>query len=158
MKTRQGQRRRGRQTPKNSNTSPKEILVQQKRQEALEYRLQSYTYREIAVFMKISEATAFRLVDSAMKAITRDTAQTVLEMELSKLDLMESSIAQGAFSGDISAQTQVLRIMERRARLLGTDKLGELDLKHKGTGPNGELEVTTSIAIEFVNGQTEDRQ
>ena len=109
--------------------------------------------------MGIPIATAFRLVDTAIAEITREKAEAVLEMELTKLDMMESSIAAGAFGGDMMAQSQVLRIMERRSRLLGTDKLGELNLKHKGTGPNGEMEVTTSIAIEFVSGsgKPEDR-
>ena len=109
--------------------------------------------------MGISTSTAQRLVVDAMRELTREPAQQILDIELRKLALMESSIAASAYAGDLLAQSQILRIMERRARFLGTDRLGELNLKHKGSGPNGEMEVTTSIAIEFVSGsgKPEDR-
>ncbi len=117
-----GKRKHGRQRPNCSNTSPLAIKTELKKKEALEYRLQSYSFKEIAEAMKCSVPTAFRYVANALHEIARESAEQVLVLEAAKLDMMESAIAAAAFGGDINAQVQVLRIMERRAKLLGYDK------------------------------------
>ena len=122
-----GKRRKGRQHPHCSNTSPTAIKAKQKQKEALEYRLQAYTYHEIAEEMKCSVSQVYRYVADGIQEIAREPAEQVLELEATKLDMMESAIAAAAFGGDINAQIQVLRIMERRAKLLGYDKAPDKD-------------------------------
>lgn len=117
-----GKRKHGRQRPNCSNTGPLAIKIEMKKKEALEYRLQGYTYDEIAKEMKCSVPTAYRYAVDAMHEIARESAEQMLQLEATKLDMMESAIAAASFGGDINAQIQVLRIMERRAKLFGYDK------------------------------------
>lgn len=120
--------RRNAKSPKNSWTSPRDIERRKRVAAALEYRLQSYTYEEIAKQLAqdfgipVSPATAHGWVVEAMKEQIAEPAQQVLQFELQKLAKMESAIFADASSGDQNAINTVLRLLERRSKYQGLDK------------------------------------
>lgn len=127
-------------TAKNSKrrkrrTSAKDILQAKKRDEALAYRLQGYTYAEIGEAMHCSRPHALRLVEAAMAAIPAENVEQLRVMEAQRLDRLQAAHFASAIEGDFNATTIVLRIMERRARLLGLDAPQRSEVTGKNGGP-----------------------
>ncbi len=58
----------------------------------------------------------------------KERARTVREMELRRLRRMQRGLWQKAVSGDTDAVRTVVRLMKRRANLLGLDEPDELDV------------------------------
>jgi Sigma-70, region 4. len=92
---------------------------------ALTLRASGATYREIARQLDISISTANKYVQSALaeaRAGVVETAEDALAIELERLDNMLLSIAPQLRRGNLNAIDRALKIMERRAKLLGLDK------------------------------------
>ena len=58
----------------------------------------------------------------------KDRARTVREMELKRLRRMQKGLWEDAVEGDTDAVRTVVRLMKRRAALLGLDEPDELDV------------------------------
>lgn len=58
----------------------------------------------------------------------RDRARSVREMELKRLNRMQRGLWQSAINGDTGAARTVVKLMKRRASLLGLDEPEELDV------------------------------
>jgi hypothetical protein len=102
----------------------REIATQEKRRSALELRKSGLTYEEIGIGLACSTANAHKLVRVAIDGIPRDLAREVLELELARLDAMQSAHwanATAETKPSVKAAGIVLRIMERRAAMLGID-------------------------------------
>jgi transposase-like protein len=104
---------------KNSHTSPKRIALRHRQSDALRFREQGYNYEQIAKHMKTNPSTVYRWVMAAMDRITAEPARRVLDLELRRLDTLQSAIYANAIEGDLSAQAMYLRIADQRAKLLG---------------------------------------
>ena len=104
---------------KNSHTSPKRIALRRRQSEALRFREQGYNYEQIAKHMKTNPSTVYRWVMVAMDRITAEPARRVLDLELRRLDALQSAIYPDASDGDLAAQAMYLRIADQRAKLLG---------------------------------------
>ena len=89
---------------KNSHTSPKRIALRRRQSEALKFREQGYNYEQIAKHMKTNPSTAYRWVVAAMDRITAEPAKRVLELELRRLDQLQTAIYADALQGDLSSQ------------------------------------------------------
>jgi hypothetical protein len=111
----------------------KEVETVQKMAEALDYRLQSYSFAEIGEAMGVSTTRAYELVDMALKQTIHETADKVRQMELRRLDKMTPKMMEFAVQGDPKAVDSVIKIMDRRAKLLGLDGPS----KHEHTGKDG---------------------
>jgi hypothetical protein len=59
---------------------------------------------------------------AAVNAGCREQAQELRALEALRLDQMQAALWQQATDGDVRAIDRILRIMERRARLLGLDE------------------------------------
>jgi transposase-like protein len=104
---------------KNSHTSPKRIALRRRQSEALRFREQGYNYEQIAKHMRTNPSTVYRWVMAAMDRITAEPARRVLDLELRRLDTLQSAIYANAIKGDLNAQAMYLRIADQRAKLLG---------------------------------------
>lgn len=108
-----------------------------KDREILSLRYRGYDNEDIAEMMEIStDAVEKAVLRVARASVDEDRANIVREAEIEKLEAMETAIYEAAvqplFKDDngqlhmsksaLSAQTQVLRLMERRTALLGIDK------------------------------------
>ena len=99
-----------------------------RRQTALALRRRTFTYRRIASEMGISEASAYTYVKDAYAELNRvqnESAEALREQELDKLDELEQRLSDLLPDAEADAVTkltgQLLRIAERRAKLLGLD-------------------------------------
>lgn len=112
-------RKPGGQRVNNSHTSPKEIELQKKRAEALDYRQQGHTFEAIGEAMGVDKSTAHNWVVQALDELIHEPAKKVLAMELERLNAYQASLATEAAKGDIPTIDASMRVMDRRARYLG---------------------------------------
>lgn len=112
--------------------TPSAELLERERQ-ALDLRRAGITYDVIASRLGYTNRSA------AKKAVMRGIARTLQEsadelrtVEADRLDRMQAAAWTGAMRGDDKALVTVLKIMERRARLLGLD--APTSLEHAGPG------------------------
>jgi hypothetical protein len=104
--------------------SPAKVQAAVRRKEAVDFRLQGMTYREIALELGVTPTRARQLVAEALAAIEKDTAESAEELrrlELDRLDQLQCGLWEEAAGGNLKAVGAALKIMERRARLVGLD-------------------------------------
>jgi hypothetical protein len=134
---------------KNSYTSPSRIALQHRRNEALNYRRQGYSFAAIASQMKAPISTVHGWVVEGLNAIPRENAQQVLKMTLEQIEEMLASIYASAAEGDLPAQQAALNLLRERAKLLGLYP----DERKQAVGVNltydGDKPQTT-IHLEFI--------
>jgi transcriptional regulator len=101
----------------------------ERRVRALQLRILGLSYRRIAAELNVSEAQSFRDVQSELDRLAKqaqENAEQLRTLELRRLDEMQAAIAPQLFpakgnNANLGAIDRALRIMERRARLLGLD-------------------------------------
>lgn len=136
-------------TVKSSRTAPKKIELTARRAEAVNLRLQGWSFEQIGASMEISPQAAHQLVDGAMDAMLREPIEKLRQLELARLDELQTAIAEEAMGGNLGAISAWLAIHDRRAKLAGlyqpqTFKVeGEVEHKHSG-------EVSHKIEIVFI--------
>lgn len=99
-----------------------------RRSRALNLRLAGLTYREIADREDVSVRTAYNDVQAALKLTLQEPADSVRAQELARLDRMQRSVWPQVLSGDVKAGEYLLKVMDRRARLLGLDAPRRIDI------------------------------
>jgi hypothetical protein len=94
------------------------------RKRAVDMRRKSISYESIAHTMSITLREARALVAEAIAEIeteTREDASEVIALELARLDEMATATYPLALEGDLKAVDAMIKIMDRRAKLLGID-------------------------------------
>lgn len=103
---------------------PKRLLAEQKRQDALKYRLQGYTYKEIGKLLGCRFQTVYRWVVEATEARQAEMTDLVREhtqMQCDRIYHLIRALWPKASQGDTDAVIAMLRCDERLSRLLGLD-------------------------------------
>ena len=127
---------------------------------AFDLRLTGMSYRKIGVELKVSYATAFRDVAAVMEELKEETrveARNYREIELKRLDQLQAGSWSFAVAGDQKAVLNVMRIMERRAKLLGIDAPIKVDIEgqirefaiKQGIDPDRAVEEGTQIVRDY---------
>lgn len=131
----------------NRQTEPRMIEAKQKAARALDLRKQGKTFDEIAAEVPYSsKQAAYDAVKRAIAAITREPASELIELELARLDSMWGKHYLKAQTGDVRALAACMKLMERRAKLLGLDAPAET--KTELTGPDGKpIEFPSVVQI-----------
>ena len=133
----------GRQTRR--NRPPGEDAAKRDRAvKALDLRIGGATYRQIGAHLGVSECTAYHDVQDELDAIGKEKAERLRELEIQRLDALTMALAPGIQSGDVRAILATVRVMERRAKLLG------LDGPQQFAGPDGG-----PVAITVIHQQIE---
>lgn len=99
---------------------------------ALDHKLEGMSYRAIAKVMGVHRCTASSYVKEAIKVIQEEyteKADVLVTLEREKLDLLEVGLIKATREGDVKAATAMLKIMERRAKLLGLDEPSKSEVK-----------------------------
>ena len=107
-----------------SRTSPRITKAEDLRQRALNLRRSGASFQSIADQLGIGKSTAHKCVTTALAAVRRENyslAEEVMVLEANRLDAMQLGIWPAVLQGDLPAIQTVLKIMERRAKLLGLD-------------------------------------
>ena len=98
---------------------------------ALELRMLGLSYRAIATDCGVNESTAYSDVQNAiglLDNIRREKAEQYRTLELLRLEAMTLSLNAKIDSGDTKAIVVAVKLMERRAKLLGLDALPKADV------------------------------
>lgn len=98
------------------------LTASERRLMALELRKGGATYRAIAKELGYGgPGAAYKAIDRALKDVMREPAEAVRTLEIERLDAILIGIWPMAKAGDPACIDRVLKIMERRSRLLGLD-------------------------------------
>ena len=122
-------------TDANSPNAPRKATAAERKRQALDFRMAGLTFQQIGDKLEISKQAAHGLVVAALdevRAKIAETAPQVLTMELERLDSLWRTVYPEAKRGNLGAVDRSLRIMERRARLLGLDAPAKTDLTSGG--------------------------
>lgn len=114
---------RSAQSSKNCN------LLERKRQ-AFELRKRGLSYRAIGDAMGMSYNAAHQYVKEAYQMLlveVMDTAEELRQIELDRLDAIQDAIWTDCETGDKAAISTMLKVMERRSKLLGLDTVQATD-------------------------------
>lgn len=117
------------------------ITRTERRTQALHLRRAGASYRDIAATLKTSEPTIRRDVAAALADLAaeqRQGAEALRALEAARLDALQLGHWKAAAAGDVAAATVVLKIMERRARLLGLD-----------TQPGATLDTNIAVILRW---------
>lgn len=115
-----------------NHTGEKAIDATEKQRQALELRKAGATFEQIA--KQLDYAThvgAMKAVKSALKKVLREPAEELRQMEVERLDALMLPLWKQARDGNQGAVDRILKIMERRAKLLGLD--APVKQEHSGT-------------------------
>lgn len=105
-----------------NRTSKPRLAAAERQRQALELRKAGNSYAEIATALGYgSKSAAYGAVTSLLKRLDREVGEEVLTLELARLDTMQRTLAPKVLAGSEMAIVTTLRIMERRAKLLGLD-------------------------------------
>jgi len=124
-----------------SKTSQRRLRAIERQRQALELRKAGVAFDEIARTLGYAgPSSAYRAVMSALKRTLQEPADEVRKLELARLDRAQRTAWERMLQGDLDALGKVLKIMERRAKLLGL----EAPTKIAPTDPSGEHEFHLS--------------
>lgn len=111
-------------------TTPQRIAAKVKAAKALELRKEGQTFQAIAETAGYnSPQAAHEAVKRAIKEIIREPAEDVIRLELERIDALWGIQYLNAQTGDVQAMAACMRLMERRAKLLGLDAPEKVDAK-----------------------------
>lgn len=103
-------------------TSAAHIATLERERQALLLRKEGESLQTIADKLGYAGPSgAYKAIQAAMQAIIQEPAEEVRDMELLRLDTLLQSIWWRAKTGDVPAVQTALKIMERRAKLIGLD-------------------------------------
>jgi hypothetical protein len=95
-----------------------------RRLQAVQLRLAGLSYEDIGQELGVTRQRAWTLVQKEMRRLGHERAEaaaTLQRIELEGLDALHRTYWPAAIAGDLDAAAFVLRLMQRRARLLGLD-------------------------------------
>ena len=119
------------------NTRPDNLIAAERALQAMELRKHGFTYDAIGKEIGVTRQRAYQIVKNELEALREECseiAEDIVKIELERLDIMLVGAWPNATTGDVTAIDRVLKIMERRARLLGLDA----PAKVAPTTPDGE--------------------
>lgn len=109
--------RRGR-----AKTSKAAVENTEKQRKVLELRRAGMTLQEIADKLGYAGPSGpQQVLDRALERMVREPAESVRALETERLDLLWAKVWEALESGNLAAVDSALRVMARRARLLGLD-------------------------------------
>lgn len=112
-----------------SKASRRKAAAVLKQQQALELRKAGYTFEVIADRLGYAgPAGSYKAVTTALRNTIQQPADEVRRLELERLDRMQAGLWNEAIKGRWLAVDRVLKIMERRASLLGLDAPAQMDI------------------------------
>ncbi len=111
----------------------KELNALEKQMQALELRKAGVSYVRIAeVLGYASGSGAHKAVASALKKTLQEPADDLRTLEIERLDAMLSAIWASVKQGQYGAIDRAIKIMERKAKLLGMDAPTKHDVTSDG--------------------------
>lgn len=149
-------RPRPRTSPK---TSPARLRAVERAGQALALRADGRTFHEIAERLGYrSRQAAHDAVQRALLLTLQEPAQTVRALDLERLDRLWLAHFKRAEQGRVSSAHVCIRILERRARLLGLDAPEKIDANVNAVHSGGVLVVPAAMAADAWAALAEQQQ
>ena len=98
----------------------------------LRLRKMGYDARQISDELDIPFDRVSNIIKSALKSLSKEMkgqAEEIRSLELTRLDELQTAIWTDCMDGKLTAIDRVLKIMERRSKLVGLDAPERLDIK-----------------------------
>lgn len=95
--------------------------IMERQKKALAMRLAGATLREISDALGVDLSTISRDIQRALADIPREEADALRKIEVQRLDRLQRAVWTKALGGDLSAVDRAVKIVDRRAKLLGLD-------------------------------------
>ena len=114
-----------------SKTSAKSVIAREREQKAFELKKSGATYAQIGEQLGCSKQSAHAMVGRVLlelRGLVEVDARDVLRLEVERLDAMLLALWPRASAGNEGAIDRVLKIGERRSRLLGLDAPTKVDV------------------------------
>lgn len=106
--------------PKVTGRHRNRALAAERRRRAVGLALVGVTYQAIADELGYANrGTVYRIVQEALRAREAQDVDELRHLEVARLDAIQRTFWGPALSGDASAAAVVLRVLDRRCRLLG---------------------------------------
>ena len=122
--------------PGESKTSKRRLAARDRWLAALELRKKGHTFARIAEEIGYADAaTAYNAVMKALQETFREPAEELRGLEATRLDDLQEKLSGNIGPGNVAVVDRVLRIMERRARLLGLDMPSKAEVEVTQKGP-----------------------
>lgn len=128
--------------------SPRVAELSEHERKALDLRIAGKTFQQIADAMATTRTTAYRWVVAALEKADEAMAERAAEhreLEAQRLNALLASLWTNALAGEPGVVDRVLKIMERRAKLLGLDAPARAEL----SGPDGGPLETVARVVEL---------
>lgn len=107
--------------------TPSAEMLERERK-ALGLRQAGVTYPVIAEQLGYAnKGGAYKAVRRAIRRTHQEGATELIALETSRLERLQRAVWAAAMKGDLFAVDRVLRIMERRAKLLGLDQTADVE-------------------------------
>lgn len=111
-------------TAPESATSARRTQAAERARQAVALRLAGATFAQIAERLGVTAPAAYKMVAKHLAALAKETAENAEQlrgMEIQRLDALQAALWTDAMRGDEQKVDRVLKIMARRAALLGLD-------------------------------------
>lgn len=136
----------GIRNPVGKPNSRRTLEIAQRRREVAALTLAQLTQTEIAQRIGVSQQTVcedLKKIKGQWAKQNAEEYETTIARERATLDQLQRVVAARAFLGEHEAVLDLLRILERRARLLGLDRPARVEAT-----VNHEVTFSAAIAIE----------
>lgn len=117
----------------------------QRQKMALQLRLGGASYPEIGEKLGHSQSTVYNDVQKALRDIPRTEADQLRTEELARLDRLQRAVWAQALEGKVTYVDRALKIIDRRARLLGLDAPSQVEVS---TGADLDLDGAVRALVE----------
>lgn len=122
------------------NTPADDVAAAERRKKALALRLAGATLNEIAEVNGCAVSTVHADIQRCLSDIPRQEADELRAQEVTRLDRLQRACWDPALAGDLAAIDRALRIIDRRAKMLGLDAPQQVEV----TGVDVDLDATVA--------------
>lgn len=133
----------------NSPTTNRRTAAAERAKQAVSLRIAGATFAQIGERLGVSTQAAHKMVVKHLeetRRLTAESAEQLRDMELKRLDAMQAALWPDAMRGDEQKVDRVVRIMARRAKLLGLDAPDKI----APTDPTGKHEWSGKSDSELI--------
>ncbi len=133
-----------------------ELDARLRESKVFELRIQGFTFEQIAVEVGYQGASgAWQAYKRAKESFIFESVEEVRQLELMRLDEMMFALWDRAIGGDLPAASCVLKIMDRRAKLLGLDKPEKIEV-NKWDFNGADLDEEVQKLVIMMNEREEE--
>jgi hypothetical protein len=133
-----------------------EIDARLREAKVLQLRIQGFTFEQIASEVGYQGASgAWQAYKRAKDSMIFESVDEARQLELMRLDEMMFALWDRAIGGDLPAVSCVLKIMDRRAKLLGLDKPEKVEV-NKWDFDGADLDAEVQKLVTMMNEREEE--